>query len=139
MGQFVDLGVLPVVAHGVDVGLGLFQRRAGFFRIAREVMEPGFIDQGIAEKEPHAGGLGDVAHPGQILPGPFEIAMRPPETGAAEIAERNKFSGGGLTQGGDGGIRALSARFVLIATGSVPREVPMAPTDGDRVVNSDHI
>lgn len=42
-------------------------------------------------------------------------------------------------QGDDGAVRTLSTRFVLIATGSVPREVPMAPTDGVRVVNSDHI
>lgn len=43
------------------------------------------------------------------------------------------------TDGGDGAVRTLSARFVLIATGSVPREVAMAPTDGVRVLNSDHI
>ena len=42
-------------------------------------------------------------------------------------------------QGSAGGVRTLSARFVLIATGSVPREVPMAPTDAVQVVNSDHI
>ncbi|MFQ5527667.1 MAG: dihydrolipoyl dehydrogenase [Thermoanaerobaculia bacterium] len=39
----------------------------------------------------------------------------------------------------DGSARSISTRFVLLATGSVPREVPMAPTDGRRVVNSDHI
>jgi len=42
-------------------------------------------------------------------------------------------------QGSAGGVRTLSARFVLIATGSVPREVAMAPTDAVQVVNSDHI
>ncbi|MCP4203701.1 MAG: dihydrolipoyl dehydrogenase [bacterium] len=42
-------------------------------------------------------------------------------------------------RGSDGAMRTLWARFVLIATGSVPREVPMAPTDGIRLLNSDHI
>ena len=31
------------------------------------------------------------------------------------------------------------ARHVLLATGSVPREIPLAPTDGKRILNSDHI
>ena len=30
------------------------------------------------------------------------------------------------------------AKNILIATGSVPREIPVAPTDGVRVLNSDH-
>lgn len=34
--------------------------------------------------------------------------------------------------------RSLTARFVLIATGSVPREVPFAPSDGVRILHSDH-
>src|SRR6185369_7820396 len=32
-----------------------------------------------------------------------------------------------------------NARFILIATGSVPRDIPIAPADGERVLNSDHI
>lgn len=40
---------------------------------------------------------------------------------------------------GDGSVRTLSSRFVMIATGSVPRDVPLAPADGRRIVNSDHI
>ena len=39
----------------------------------------------------------------------------------------------------DGGERRIAAKNVLVATGSVPREIPIAPTDGERVVNSDHI
>jgi dihydrolipoamide dehydrogenase len=39
----------------------------------------------------------------------------------------------------DGGSRSLAARFILVATGSVPRELPIAPTDGQRILNSDHI
>lgn len=31
------------------------------------------------------------------------------------------------------------ARHILVATGSVPRELPVAPTDGERILNSDHI
>jgi dihydrolipoamide dehydrogenase len=37
------------------------------------------------------------------------------------------------------GTKTYGARFVLIATGSVPRDIPLAPTDGERVINSDHI
>lgn len=40
---------------------------------------------------------------------------------------------------GHGEPRIFSARFVLIATGSVPRELSVAATDGRQVVNSDHI
>ncbi len=41
--------------------------------------------------------------------------------------------------GADGAKRTLSARSILIATGSVPREIRIAPTDGVRIVNSDHV
>jgi dihydrolipoamide dehydrogenase len=40
---------------------------------------------------------------------------------------------------GKEGKRVLSTRFVMIATGSVPRDVPIAPADGERVLNSDHV
>jgi dihydrolipoamide dehydrogenase len=39
----------------------------------------------------------------------------------------------------DGSKGKLSTRNVLIATGSVPREIKIAPTDGERIVNSDHV
>ncbi|MGQ9896729.1 MAG: dihydrolipoyl dehydrogenase [Acidobacteriota bacterium] len=32
----------------------------------------------------------------------------------------------------------LKARFILVATGSVPREIPIFPTDGTHIINSDH-
>ncbi len=31
------------------------------------------------------------------------------------------------------------ARHILLATGSVPRDIPPAPTDGERILNSDHL
>ncbi len=37
------------------------------------------------------------------------------------------------------GRRVLTGRFIMIATGSVPRDVPIAPADGERVLNSDHV
>jgi dihydrolipoamide dehydrogenase len=40
---------------------------------------------------------------------------------------------------GDGAARTLEARHVMIATGSVPRDLPFAPPDGKRILNSDHI
>ncbi len=40
---------------------------------------------------------------------------------------------------GEDGRRRLAARHILIATGSVPRTIPSAPTDGERILDSDHI
>jgi dihydrolipoamide dehydrogenase len=40
---------------------------------------------------------------------------------------------------GKDGKRVLSTRFVMIASGSVPRDVRVAPADGERVLNSDHV
>ena len=38
-----------------------------------------------------------------------------------------------------GGVaETYEAKHILIATGSVPREIPIAPTDGERIINSDH-
>lgn len=37
------------------------------------------------------------------------------------------------------GIRDLTARNFLIATGSKPREIPTYPADGKRILTSDHI
>ena len=39
----------------------------------------------------------------------------------------------------EAGTRTLATRFVLIATGSVPRDIPIAKSDGETIVNSDHI
>ncbi len=39
----------------------------------------------------------------------------------------------------DGSKRTVTTRFVIIATGSVPREIKVAPTDGEAVLNSDHL
>ncbi len=40
---------------------------------------------------------------------------------------------------GPDGKTTYGARFVMIATGSVPRDIPIAPADGERILNSDHI
>jgi dihydrolipoyl dehydrogenase len=39
----------------------------------------------------------------------------------------------------DGQSTVYTTKNVMIATGSVPREIPVAPTDGERILNSDHI
>lgn len=39
----------------------------------------------------------------------------------------------------EGERQGLWAKNILVATGSVPREIPVAPTDGSRILNSDHI
>ncbi|HEX2163037.1 MAG TPA: dihydrolipoyl dehydrogenase [Thermoanaerobaculia bacterium] len=40
---------------------------------------------------------------------------------------------------GEGGAKTLTTQNVLVATGSVPREIPIAPSDGERILTSDHI
>jgi dihydrolipoamide dehydrogenase len=40
---------------------------------------------------------------------------------------------------GPDGKKTYGAKFIMIATGSVPRDVPIAPTDGERILNSDHV
>ena len=40
---------------------------------------------------------------------------------------------------GKDGKKSYGAKNILIATGSVPRDIPVAPSDGERVLNSDHI
>lgn len=40
---------------------------------------------------------------------------------------------------GDDGTKTYRAKHLLIATGSVPREIPPAPTDGERILSSDHL
>jgi dihydrolipoamide dehydrogenase len=40
---------------------------------------------------------------------------------------------------GADGTQTYGAKHIMIATGSVPRDVPIAPTDGERILNSDHV
>ncbi|MEA2695209.1 MAG: dihydrolipoamide dehydrogenase [Acidobacteriota bacterium] len=40
---------------------------------------------------------------------------------------------------GEGGKTVYQAKNILIATGSVPRDIPIAKADGERILNSDHI
>jgi dihydrolipoamide dehydrogenase len=69
--------------------------------------------------------------------------------GVAYLFKKNKVEGlhgrGRLVGGhemeveGDDGTKTYRAKHLLIATGSVPREIPPAPTDGERILNSDHL
>jgi len=40
---------------------------------------------------------------------------------------------------GQDGKKTYGAKFIIIATGSVPRDISIAPADGERILNSDHI
>ncbi|HXO20232.1 MAG TPA: dihydrolipoyl dehydrogenase [Thermoanaerobaculia bacterium] len=40
---------------------------------------------------------------------------------------------------GEAGVTRHQAKHVIVATGSVPRDVPTAKADGERILNSDHI
>ncbi|HJV89922.1 MAG TPA: dihydrolipoyl dehydrogenase [Holophagaceae bacterium] len=51
-----------------------------------------------------------------------------------------KLLGGGQVQvSGEAGVEVHTAKKIILATGSVPRELPGLETDGARVLNSDHI
>lgn len=40
---------------------------------------------------------------------------------------------------GDDGTKTYRAKNILLATGSVPKEIPIAQTDGETILNSDHM
>jgi dihydrolipoamide dehydrogenase len=44
-----------------------------------------------------------------------------------------------VTVAGSGGEKTLETKNVILATGSVPRDLPFLKADGERVLNSDHI
>ncbi len=46
---------------------------------------------------------------------------------------------GRVVVSGDGGETPVSTTNILIATGSVPRDLPSLSADGDKILNSDHI
>ena len=50
------------------------------------------------------------------------------------------LAGGGRVQvKGEAGVESHEAKRIILATGSVPKEMPGLETDGQRVLNSDHI
>ncbi len=58
----------------------------------------------------------------------------------AWLQGRGRFSGANQVTVEDGaGAGTYHAKHLLVATGSVPRDVPMAAADGERIINSDHI
>ena len=62
------------------------------------------------------------------------------KNGITPVRGRGRLAGPGRVEVvGEDGRRTLTARNVLVATGSVPREIPLAPADGERVLNSDQI
>src|SRR5207237_5231229 len=46
---------------------------------------------------------------------------------------------GRVAVAGDAGETTLATKNVLLATGSVPRDLPFLKADGSRVLNSDHV
>ena len=66
------------------------------------------------------------------------------KNGVEGIRGRGRLAGAGEVMvepvGDEGGeAKTYRGKNVLIATGSVPREVPPAPVDGERIINSDHV
>jgi dihydrolipoamide dehydrogenase len=58
--------------------------------------------------------------------------------GVTSILGTGKVLGGAMVEvtDGEGNVQVLDAGNIIIAAGSVPVEIPPAPTDGDRVVDS---
>jgi dihydrolipoamide dehydrogenase len=100
-----------------------------------------------------AGGLGiDVAEPKLDVGRAQERKRKVVDSNARGIEglfKKNKVTwlrGRGRMAGaheveveGPDGKSTYGAKHVMIATGSVPRDIPIAPSDGERVLNSDHI
>lgn len=61
--------------------------------------------------------------------------------GVRWIRGRGRLTGGGRIEvaSDDGGTRTVAARFLLIATGSMPQALSLAPTDGAGILDSDQI
>jgi len=109
---------------------------------------------GVLEEIREAGGLGiEVAAP--------ELDMGKAQQRKQSVVDKNARGVSGLfkknkvdglhgwgriagagkveVEGGDGETTTYEAKNILIATGSVPRDVPVAKVDGERIVNSDHL
>lgn len=56
-------------------------------------------------------------------------------SGMGRLADRTRVE----VRGADGSTSSLSAKTIILATGSVPRSLPGLEVDGDRVLNSDHV
>ena len=60
--------------------------------------------------------------------------------GVGRVRGHGRLAGPGRVEvSADGGTRTLEARFVLIATGSVPLPLALAPPDGTSILDSDQI
>ncbi len=55
--------------------------------------------------------------------------------GVGRVAGANEVE----VESADGEKAVYSTANILVATGSVPRDIPIAPADGERILNSDHI
>lgn len=107
----------------------------------------------VLDQVKHAGAVGvDVAAPSLDLAKTHAYKKRVVTKNAKGIAflfRKNGIEGihgtGRLASAhevevhGPDGARTLSAAHVLVATGSVPRDLPFAPADGRRILNSDHL
>lgn len=108
----------------------------------------------VLEEIRDAGGLGiDVGAPQLDLPKAQERKQKVVDKNARGVAGLFKKNGveglrgwGRLAgpgkvevEDGDGNKTTYTAKNVLIATGSVPRDIPIAKADGERILSSDHI
>ncbi len=75
-----------------------------------------------------------------VLKGARGVEYLMKKNGIDVHAGRGRLQGPGqVAVSGDGGETLLETKNVLIATGSVPRDLPFLKADGEKILNSDHI
>ncbi|MCP4868065.1 MAG: NAD(P)/FAD-dependent oxidoreductase [Proteobacteria bacterium] len=89
------------------------------------------VEQAVDEKvEQLQRQLDALSRPGHDHPGSIEFIH-----GAAHFESASRVR----IEGGDQGMRTLTADHFAVATGSRPRELPEIPVDGRTIITSDHI
>ena len=128
-GTCLHRGCIPTKAllHSADV-LDTLRKSETFGVVAGEVK----LD--VAKAHEHKRGV--VAKNAKGIESLFKkYKVTPVLQGRAKLVDPHTVEiakNGGETQ-------RVTARYVMIATGSVPREIGIAPSDGKRILNSDHL
>ncbi|MFQ5350840.1 MAG: dihydrolipoyl dehydrogenase [Thermoanaerobaculia bacterium] len=126
-GTCLHRGCIPTKALLHTAGLFDEVRRAGDFGV--EVADPG-----LDLEKAHAYKTGVVDKNAKGIEYLFKKNKIEGIHGRGRLLGANDVA----VEGADG-TATYSAENILIATGSVPRELPVAATDGERILNSDHI
>jgi dihydrolipoyl dehydrogenase len=128
-GTCLHRGCIPTKAllHSAEL-LDTLRKAESFGVVAGEVK----LD--VAKAHEHKRGV--VAKNAKGIEGLFKkYKVTPVLQGRGKLVDPHTVE---ITKNG-GETQRISTRYVLIATGSVPREIGIAPSDGKRILNSDHL